>query len=164
MRPRWCKVDEAFFAAATAGHYGSYHLTVEQLPDNDGGTGSSGAQARHPRPRATATHFPLKPRCMRLRPQSSIGRKPQHPTRCFPAADPGSLLALDVNSHPGSMSIVTKARRGTAPQRRLSHTLTWLRRLWASLRDPERCPECGLTHRKADIVRCPCDWRDGHDI
>jgi hypothetical protein len=74
------------------------------------------------------------------------------------------LLALDVNSHPGSMSIVTKARRGTAPQRRLSHTLTWLRRLWASLRDPERCPECGLTHRKADIVRCPCDWRDGHDI
>jgi hypothetical protein len=36
MRPRWCKVDEAFFAAATAGHYGSYHLTVEQLPDNDG--------------------------------------------------------------------------------------------------------------------------------
>ena len=36
MRPRWCKVDEAFFAAATAGHNGSYHLTVEQLPDHDG--------------------------------------------------------------------------------------------------------------------------------
>jgi len=34
--------------------------------------------------------------------------------------------------------------RATAPQRRLSHTLTWLRRLWASLRDPERCPDCGL--------------------
>jgi hypothetical protein len=33
MRPRWCKVDEAFFAAATNG---SYRLTVEQLPDNDG--------------------------------------------------------------------------------------------------------------------------------
>jgi hypothetical protein len=42
--------------------------------------------------------------------------------------------------------------------------LTWLRRLWAWLRDPERCPECGLTRKKADIVRCPCDWRDGHDI
>ena len=36
MRPRWCKVDEAFFAAAAAGHNGSYHLTVEQLPDHDG--------------------------------------------------------------------------------------------------------------------------------
>jgi hypothetical protein len=46
----------------------------------------------------------------------------------------------------------------------LSRTLTWLRRLWASLRDPERCPECGLTRRQADIIKCPCDWRDGHDI
>jgi hypothetical protein len=26
--------------------------------------------------------------------------------------------------------------------------VTWLRRLWAWLRDPERCPECGLTRRR----------------
>ena len=45
------------------------------------------------------------------------------------------------------------------PMKRLSRTVTWLRRLWASLRDPERCHECGLTRQKADIVRCPCDWR-----
>ena len=29
--------------------------------------------------------------------------------------------------------------------------MTWLGRLWASLRDPERRPECGLTRQKADI-------------
>ncbi len=37
----------------------------------------------------------------------------------------------------------------------LPRTVTWLRRLWAALRDPERCPECGLTRQKADIVRRP---------
>jgi hypothetical protein len=66
-----------------------------------------------------------------------------------------------------SMFVVTKAPaivQGNAPQRKLSRILTWLRRLRASLRDPERCPECGLTRQKADIIKCPCDWRDGHDI
>jgi hypothetical protein len=55
-----------------------------------------------------------------------------------------------------------KLREPTA-QRTLSRTVTWLRRLWAWLREPERCPECGLTRRKADIVRCPCDWRNELD-
>jgi hypothetical protein len=63
------------------------------------------------------------------------------------------------------MFVVTKAPAIMhAPQRKLSRILTWLRRLRASLRDPERCPECGLTRQKADIIKCPCDWRDGHDI
>ena len=46
----------------------------------------------------------------------------------------------------------------------LPRTVTWLHCLWAALRDSERCPECGLTRHKADIVRCPCDWRYDHDI
>jgi hypothetical protein len=32
------------------------------------------------------------------------------------------------------------------------------------LRDPDRCPECGLTRRKAEITKCPCDWRNGRDL
>lgn len=36
MRPRWCKEDEAFFAAVTAGRDGTrYHLTAERLPRGD---------------------------------------------------------------------------------------------------------------------------------
>ena len=59
---------------------------------------------------------------------------------------------------PCCLSIVVAAAFGN------SRTMTWLHRLWAWLRAPERCPECGLTRRKADLVRCPCDWRDGRDI
>src|SRR4051812_45862347 len=43
-----------------------------------------------------------------------------------------------------------------------SDGLAWLRRLWAWLREPERCPECRLTRQKAHIIRCPCDWRLDH--
>ena len=46
---------------------------------------------------------------------------------------------------------------------RLPRAVTWLRRLWAALHEPERCPECGLTPRKAEIIKCPCDWRYDRD-
>jgi uncharacterized protein (DUF2147 family) len=36
--------------------------------------------------------------------------------------------------------------------KRLSRTVTWLRRLWASLRDPERCSECGLTRQIGKLL------------
>jgi hypothetical protein len=38
MRPRWCKEDEALFAAATDGRNGTrYHLTAERVPAEGGG-------------------------------------------------------------------------------------------------------------------------------